>query len=139
MSEEKEIVEVPEKFKKLVEEIEKMSVLDLSELVKVLEDRFGVSATPQMVAGTAPVAGGDTTPADEEKSSFDIVLTGVGEKKIEVIKVVRDLTQKGLKEAKDLVDEVATGPQTVKEGVEKKEAEEIKQKFIDAGATVELK
>lgn len=139
MSEEKEIVEIPEKFKKLVEEIEKMSVLDLSELVKVLEDRFGVSATPQMVAGTAPVASNDTAPADEEKSSFDIVLTGVGEKKIEVIKVVRDLTQKGLKEAKDLVDEVATGPQTIKEGVEKKEAEEIKQKFIDAGATVELK
>jgi large subunit ribosomal protein L7/L12 len=139
MSEEKEIVEVPEKFKKLVEEIEKMSVLDLSELVKVLEDRFGVSATPQMVAGVAPVASGDTIPAKEEKSSFDIVLTSAGEKKIEVIKVVRDLTQKGLKEAKDLVDEVAKGPQTIKEGVEKKEAEEIKQKFIDAGATVELK
>ena len=139
MSEEKEIVEIPEKFKKLVEEIEKMSVLDLSELVKVLEDRFGVSATPQMVAGIAPVSSNDTTPADEEKSSFDIVLTGVGEKKIEVIKVVRDLTQKGLKEAKDLVDEVATGPQTIKEGVEKKEAEEIKQKFTNAGATVELK
>jgi large subunit ribosomal protein L7/L12 len=138
MSEEKEIVEVPEKFKKLVEEIEKMSVLDLSELVKVLEDKFGVSAAPQMVAGVAPAAGGDAAPA-EEKSSFDVVLTSAGEKKIEVIKVVRDLTQKGLKEAKDLVDEIATGPQTIKEGVEKKEAEEIKQKFVDAGATVELK
>ncbi|MDK2949031.1 MAG: large subunit ribosomal protein [Patescibacteria group bacterium] len=139
MSEEKEIVEVPEKFKKLVEEIEKMSVLDLSELVKVLEDKFGVSAAPQMVAGAAPVAGGDVAPAEEEKSSFDVVLTSAGEKKIEVIKVVRDLTQKGLKEAKDLVDEIATGAQTIKEGVEKKEAEEIKQKFVDAGATVELK
>jgi len=138
MSEEKEIVEVPEKFKKLVEEIEKMSVLDLSELVKVLEDKFGVSAAPQMVAGVAPAAGGDAAPV-EEKSSFDVVLTSAGEKKIEVIKVVRDLTQKGLKEAKDLVDEIATGPQTIKEGVEKKEAEEIKQKFVDAGATVELK
>lgn len=140
MSEEKEIVEVPEKFKKLVEEIEKMSVLDLSELVKVLEDKFGVSAAPQMAAGVTPAAGGEATaPAGEEKSSFDVVLTSAGDKKIEVIKVVRDLTQKGLKEAKDLVDEVATGPQTIKEGVEKKEAEEIKQKFIDAGATVELK
>jgi large subunit ribosomal protein L7/L12 len=140
MSEEKEIVEVPEKFKKLVEEIEKMSVLDLSELVKVLEDKFGVSAAPQMVAGVAPAAGGEATaPAGEEKSSFDVVLTSAGDKKIEVIKVVRDLTQKGLKEAKDLVDEVATSAQTIKEGVEKKEAEEIKQKFVDAGATVELK
>lgn len=139
MSEEKEIVEVPEKFKKLVEEIEKMSVLDLSELVKVLEDKFGVSAAPQMVAGIAPVAGGEAASAGEEKSSFDVVVTSAGEKKIEVIKVVRDLTQKGLKEAKDLVDEIATGPQTIKEGVEKKEAEEIKQKFVDAGATVELK
>jgi len=139
MSEEKEIVEVPEKFKKLVEEIEKMSVLDLSELVKVLEDKFGVSAAPQMVAGIAPVAGGEAAPAGEEKSSFDVVLTSAGDKKIEVIKVVRDLTQKGLKEAKDLVDEIATGAQTIKEGVEKKEAEEIKQKFVDAGATVELK
>lgn len=139
MSEEKEIVEVPEKFKKLVEEIEKMSVLDLSELVKVLEDKFGVSAAPQMVAGMAPVAGEEAASAGEEKSSFDVVVTSAGEKKIEVIKVVRDLTQKGLKEAKDLVDEIATGPQTIKEGVEKKEAEEIKQKFVDAGATVELK
>ncbi len=137
MAEEKEIVEVPEKFKKLVEEIEKMSVLDLSELVKVLEEKFGVSAAPQMVAA-APVAGGEAAAA-EEKSSFNIVLSSAGEKKIEVIKVVRDLTQKGLKEAKDLVDAIATEPQVIREGVEKKEAEEIKKKFVEAGATVELK
>jgi large subunit ribosomal protein L7/L12 len=136
--EEKKEVEVPEKFKKLVEEIEKMSVLDLSELVKVLEEKFGVSAAPQMMA-SAPAAGGEAASAEEEKSSFDIVLTGTGEKKIEVIKVVRDLTQKGLKEAKDLVDAVATEPQVIREGVEKKEAEEIKKKFVDAGATIELK
>ena len=137
MAEEKEIVEVPEKFKKLVEEIEKMSVLDLSELVKVLEEKFGVSAAPQMVAA-APVAGGEAAAA-EEKSSFNIVLSSAGEKKIEVIKVVRDLTQKGLKEGKDLVDAIATEPQVIREGVEKKEAEEIKKKFVEAGATVELK
>ncbi|MFA5754871.1 MAG: 50S ribosomal protein L7/L12 [Candidatus Paceibacterota bacterium] len=137
MAEEKEIVEVPEKFKKLVEEIEKMSVLDLSELVKVLEDKFGVSAAPQMMAA-APVAGGEASSA-EEKSSYDVVLTSAGEKKIDVIKVVRDLTQKGLKEAKDLVDEIASAPQVIREGVEKKEAEELKKKFTEAGATVELK
>ena len=137
MAEEKEIVEVPEKFKKLVEEIEKMSVLDLSELVKVLEDKFGVSAAPQMMAA-APAAAGESADA-EEKSSFDVVLTSAGEKKIDVIKVVRDLTQKGLKEAKDLVDGIASAPQVIREGVEKKEAEELKKKFTEAGATVELK
>ncbi|MDD5098211.1 MAG: 50S ribosomal protein L7/L12 [Candidatus Pacebacteria bacterium] len=136
MAEEIEIVEVPEKFKKLVEEVEKMSVLDLAELVKVLEKKFGVSAAPQMMAA-APVAAAG--PAVEEKSSFNVVLTSAGEKKIEVIKVVRDLTQKGLKEAKDLVDAIASAPQTIKEEVKKEEAEEIKKKFTEAGATVELK
>jgi len=136
-----EIIEVPAKFKKLVEEIEKMSVLDLVELVKILEKKFGVSAAPQMVA--APVAGapaaGAAAPAEEEKSVFNIVLTAPGEKKIEVIKVVRDATQKGLKESKDLVDAAATGPQVVKENVKKEEAEEIKKKFEAAGAKVELR
>lgn len=134
-----EKMEVPEKFKKLVEEIEKMSVLDLSELVKVLEDKFGVSAAPQMVAavgGAAPAAAGE---AAEEKSEFNVVLTSAGDKKIEVIKVVRDVTAKGLKEAKDLVDEIASAPQVIKEGVKKEEAEELKKKFTEAGATVELK
>lgn len=138
MAEEIEIVEVPEKFKKLVEEIEKMSVLDLAELVKVLEKKFGVSAAPQMVAAAAPAAGA-AAPAGEEKSSFNVMLTNAGDKKIEVIKVVRDLTQKGLKEAKDLVDAVATAPQVIKEEVKKEEAEEMKKKFAEAGATVELK
>jgi len=136
MAEEIETVEVPEKFKKLVEEIEKMSVLDLAELVKVLEKKFGVSAAPQMMAAAAPVAAGA---AAEEKSSFNVVLTSAGDKKIEVIKVVRDLTQKGLKEAKDLVDAIATAPQTIKEDAKKEEAEEMKKKFTEAGATVELK
>lgn len=137
MAEEIEVVEVPEKFKKLVEEIEKMSVLDLAELVKVLEKKFGVSAAPQMMAAAAaPAAAG---PAAEEKSSFNVVLTSAGDKKIEVIKVVRDLTQKGLKEAKDLVDAIATAPQTIKEDAKKEEAEEMKKKFTEAGATVELK
>jgi len=136
MAEEIETIEVPEKFKKLVEEIEKMSVLDLSELVKILEKKFGVSAAPQMVAAAAAPAAAE---AAEEKSSFNVVLTSAGDKKIEVIKVVRDLTQKGLKEAKDLVDAIATAPQTIKEDAKKEEAEEMKKKFTEAGATVELK
>lgn len=132
-----EKVEVPAKFKKLVEEIEKMSVLDLAELVKILEKKFGVSAAPQMVA--AAPAGGEAAPAAEEKAVVNIVLTDVGGKKIEVIKAVRDATQKGLKDSKDLVDAVASGPQVVKENVKKEEAEEIKKKFEAAGAKVELK
>ncbi|PIP23717.1 MAG: 50S ribosomal protein L7/L12, partial [Candidatus Nealsonbacteria bacterium CG23_combo_of_CG06-09_8_20_14_all_38_19] len=91
-------MEVPAKFKDLVEKIEKLSVLDLAELVKVLEEKFGVSAAPQMM--TAPVAAAGAVPAVEEKSIFNVVLTAVGDKKIEVIKVVRDVTAKGLKEAK---------------------------------------
>jgi large subunit ribosomal protein L7/L12 len=134
-----EKIEVPEKFKKLVEEIGKMTVLDLSELVKILEKKFGVSAAPQVVA--APVAAGATPAGEqaEEKSIFNVVLVGVGDKKIEVIKVVRDISGKGLKEAKDLVDAAATGPQMVKENAKKEEAEEIKKKLETAGAKVELK
>ncbi|PIP25051.1 MAG: 50S ribosomal protein L7/L12 [Candidatus Nealsonbacteria bacterium CG23_combo_of_CG06-09_8_20_14_all_36_12] len=131
-----EPIEVPEKFKKLVEEIEKLSVLDLAELVKVLEKKFGVSAAAPIVAAAAPAS---AAPAVEEKSVFNIELKGVGDKKIEVIKVVRDVTQKGLKEAKDLVDAAATGPQIVKENVKKEEAEDLKKKFEAAGAKVELK
>jgi len=141
MAEEKEIkqeeVKVPAKFKSLVEEIEKMSVLDLAELVKVLEKKFGVSAAAPVAA--APVAGPAAASAGEEKSFFNIELVSAGDKKIEAIKVVRDLTQKGLKEAKDLVDATATGPQMVKENVKKEEAEDIKKKFEAAGAKVELK
>jgi len=145
MAEEKikkeEKVVVPEKFKKLVEEIEKMSVLDLAELVKILEKKFGVSAAPQVVAAPTAVvpASAEAMAGKEEKAVFNIVLTAVGDKKIEVIKVVRDATGKGLKESKDLVDAAATGSQVVKENVKKEEAEEIKKKFEAAGAKVELK
>ena len=131
-------IEIPEKFKKLVEEIEKMSVLDLAELVKVLEKKFGVSAAAPVMAPMA-AAPTSTTPEVEEKTAFNIVLTAVGDKKIEVIKVVRDITQKGLKEAKDLVDAAAASPQMVKENAKKEEAEDLKKKFEAAGAKVELK
>jgi len=131
-------VEVPAKFKKLIEEIEKMSVLELAELVKVLEKKFGVSAAPQMVAAPAAAAAGGDAPT-EEKASFNIVLITVGDKKIEVIKVVRDAIQKGLKESKDIVDAAASDEQMIKENVKKEEAEEIKKKFEAAGAKIELR
>ena len=131
-----EKIEIPKKFEGIVKTIEELSVLDLAELVKVLEKKFGVSAmTPAAVA--APAAG--AAPAVEEKTVFNVVLTAVGDKKIEVIKVVRDATEKGLKEAKDLVDAAATSPQVVKENVKKEEAEELKKKLETAGAKVELK
>jgi large subunit ribosomal protein L7/L12 len=133
-----ESIEVPAKFKKLVDEIEKMSVLDLAELVKILEKKFGVSAAPQMMAAPAAPAAGGAAPA-EEKSTFNVVLTAVGDKKIEVIKAVRDTMQKGLKESKDIVDAASSGEQVIKENVKKEEAEEIKKKFEEAGAKVELK
>lgn len=135
---EEEKVEVPEKFKKLVEDVEKLSVLDLAELVKVMEKKFGVSAAAPMMAAPAGAPAG-AAPAEDEKSSFNIVLISAGDKKIEVIKVVRDITEKGLKEAKDLVDASATGPQVVKENVKKEEAAEMKKKFEAAGAKIELK
>ena len=138
--EKKETVEVPEKFKKLVDEIEKMSVLDLADLVKILEKKFGVSAAAPVAIAAAPAAGAQgAAPAGEEKTSFNVVLSSVGDKKIEVIKVVRDATGKGLKEAKDLVDAAAAAPQMVKEGAKKEEADDLKKKFEAAGAKVELK
>ena len=136
--EKEEEVKVPAKFKKLVEEIEKMSVLDLAELVKVLEKKFGVSAAAPMAVAVVP-AGAEAGAPAEEKSEFSVVLTAVGDKKIEVIKVVRDVTQKGLKESKDTVDAAVTEPQTIKENVKKEEAEDLKKKFEAAGAKVELK
>lgn len=135
MTEEK--VKVPEKFKKLVEEIETLSVLDLAELVKILEEKFGVSAQAPVAAVVAAPATGAASA--EEKSSYNVVLTSAGDKKIEVIKIVRDATQKGLKEAKDLVDAAAIGPQVVKENAKKEEAEDLKKKFEVAGAKIELK
>jgi large subunit ribosomal protein L7/L12 len=133
----KETIEVPAKFKSLVGEIEKMSVLDLAELVKILEKKFGVSAAAPAAQAAAPAAG--AAPAAEEKTSFNVVLTAPGDKKIEVIKVVRDATQKGLKEAKDMVDASASAPQMVKEGASKIEADDLKKKFEAAGAKIELK
>ncbi|MFH1426389.1 MAG: 50S ribosomal protein L7/L12 [Candidatus Kerfeldbacteria bacterium] len=134
--EEKKDVVVPEKFKKLVEEIEQMSVLDLSELVSILEDKFGVSAAaPMMMAGVMP-GGAEGGEAAEEKSAFDIELAATGDNKIAVIKAVREVTQLGLKEAKDLVD---GAPAIVAEGVKKEEAEEMKGKLEAAGAQVNLK
>ena len=133
MSEEKTEVIVPEKFKSLVEQIEKLSVLDLAELVKVLEEKFGVSASaPAMAMSAAPVA----AEAVEEKDSFDIELTAAGANKIGVIKAVRTVTELGLKEAKDLVD---GAPKVVRENVKKEEAENIKKTLEEAGATVTLK
>jgi large subunit ribosomal protein L7/L12 len=127
-------VVVPEKFKSIVSEIEKMSVLDLSELVKVLEEKFGVSAAAPMMMGTMPAAG--AAEAVEEKSDFDVEITASGAQKIAVIKVVREVTGLGLKEAKDLVD---AAPKVIKEKIAKAQAEEMKKKLEEAGATVTLK
>lgn len=118
----------------VVEFIEKMSVLELSVLVKELEEKFGVSAAAPMAMAAAP-AGAAAAPV-EEKDEFDVVLTGAGDKKINVIKVVRAATGLGLKEAKDLVD---GAPQVVKQGIAKAEAEALKKELVEAGATVELK
>lgn len=115
--------------------IESMTVLELSELVKELEDKFGVSAAAPVAAMAMPAAAAAAAPV-EEKDEFDVILTGAGEKKINVIKVVRAATGLGLKEAKDLVD---GAPQTLKEAVAKAEAEELKKQLEEAGATVELK
>ncbi len=118
--------------------IEKASILEINDLVKDLEQKFGVSAAvaaPVAVAAGA-AAGGPAAAAEEEKTEFDVILTGFGDKKINVIKVVREVTNLGLKEAKDLVEGV---PKPVKEGISKQEAEEIKKKFEEAGATVEIK
>jgi large subunit ribosomal protein L7/L12 len=129
-------VEIPEKFQKIVSEIEKMPIVELSELVKTLEAKFGVSAA----AAPAPVSAQGSGEAQEEKTSFNVELKEVGGQKIEVIKVVRDVTAKGLKESKDLVDAAAAGTaQLVKEGVKKEEADEIAKKFAAAGAKVEIK
>jgi large subunit ribosomal protein L7/L12 len=124
--------------KKVVDQLGKMTVLELVELKNQLEEEWGVTAAaPVAVAapGAAPAAGGDGAAA-EEQSTFDVVLTGAGDKKIQVIKVVRALTNLGLKEAKDLVD---GAPSPVKEGVAREEAEQVKTQLEEAGATVELK
>lgn len=135
MSDEKKEVIVPAKFATIVESIEKLSVLDLSELVKVLEEKFGVSAAaPAMMMAAAPAAAGAA--AADEKSEFTFELTDAGANKINVIKVIREVTQMGLKEAKDIVD---AAPKVVKEAVAKADAEAWKKKFEEAGAKVTLK
>lgn len=124
-----------EKVEKLIEEVKGLTVLELSEVVKALEEEFGVSAAaPAVVA--APVAGGAAPAAEEEKTEFDVVITEAGQEKVKVIKVVKDITGLGLKEAKAVVD---GAPKAVKEGVSKDEAEEIKAKLEEVGATVEVK
>src|ERR671930_1185007 len=124
---------------KLVDQLGKMTVLELVELKNALEETWGVTAAaPVAVAapGAAPAAGGDGAAGAEEQTSFDVVLTGAGDKKIQVIKVVRAITSLGLKEAKDLVD---SAPKPVKEGVPREEADSIKSQLEEAGATVEVK
>jgi large subunit ribosomal protein L7/L12 len=121
----------------LLDAIGNMTVLELAEFVKAFEEKFGVTAAaPVAVAAAGPAAGGPAAPAAEEKTEFDVVLVGAGEKKIQVIKVVRELTGLGLKEAKDLVD---GAPKTVKEAASKEEAEAMKAKLEEQGAAVELK
>lgn len=123
-----------EKVTKLIEDVKALTVLELSELVKALEEEFGVSAAAPVAVAAAPAAGGGD--AAEEKSEFDVVLATVGAEKIKVIKVVREITGLGLKEAKELVD---NAPKPVKEGVDKAAADELKAKLEEVGAQVELK
>ncbi len=119
-----------------IDELKSISVLELSERIKALEEEFGVSAQAAAVAAPAGGGGGDAAPAEEEQSAFDVVITAAGDKKIQVIKVVRSATSLGLKEAKALVDEA---PKAVREGVDRDEAEKLKQELEEAGASVEIK
>lgn len=126
-----------EKLEELIKSIEGMTVMELSSLVKALEEKFGVQANMAMMSASTPGAGAAAqTPAQEEKSTFSVVLSNAGSNKIAVIKEVRTMTSLGLKEAKDLVD---AAPKPIKEGVPKEEAEEMKKKLVAVGATVELK
>lgn len=127
---ENQVVEVPEKFQGIVSSIEKLSVIEVAELVKLLESKWGVSAAAPVVAAAAGAA------AEEEKSSFNVELTEAGANKIGAIKAVREITGLGLKEAKDMVD---AAPKVIKEGVSKAEAEDMKKKLEEAGAKVTLK
>lgn len=121
-----------EKITAILDEIKGLTILELADLVKALEEEFGVSAAPVAVAGVAAAA----APAAEEKTEFDVILASAGDKKLGVIKVVRELTGLGLKDAKDLVE---SAPKAIKEGVSKDEAEAVKAQLIEAGATVEIK
>ena len=122
-----------EKITQILEEVKALSILELADLVKALEEEFGVSAAPVAVAGAAVAA---AAPAAEEKTEFDVILKAFGDKKLDVIKAIRSITGLGLKEAKDMVE---GAPKTVKEGVSKDEAEKVKAALVEAGATVEIK
>ncbi|MBC7075263.1 MAG: 50S ribosomal protein L7/L12 [Syntrophomonadaceae bacterium] len=124
------------KVQEVINIVKELTVLELSELVKALEDEFGVSAAAPVAVAAAPAAGAAQAEAEEEKTEFDVILTSAGEKKINVIKVVREITSLGLKEAKALVDEA---PKPIKEKISKEEAEEIKAKIEEAGGSVEVK
>ena len=125
-----------EKVTQLIEDVKGLTVLELSELVKALEEEFGVSAAAPMSVAAAPAAGGAAPAAEEEKTEFDVILADAGDQKIKVIKVVRELTGLGLKEAKAVVDEA---PKPIKEGATKEEADEIKAKIEEVGGSVEVK
>jgi len=127
---------VSDKVEQILELVKDMSVIELSELVKAFEEEFGVSAAAMPAAAAAPDAGGEAAPAEEEQTEFDVVLTSFGEKKVQVIKVVREVTSLGLKEAKDLVEGV---PAEVKEGISKEDAEELKKKLEEAGGSAEVR
>ncbi len=124
-----------EKITAIVEEIKSLTILELNELVKAVEEEFGVSAAAPVAVAGAAVAGA-AAPAAEEKTEFDVILTGFGDKKLGVIKVIREITGLGLKEAKDMVEGC---PKPVKEGISKDDAEKIKAQLVEAGATVEIK
>lgn len=130
---------MPTKVEEIIEAVKGLTVLELSQLVKAFEEEFGVSAAAPMAVMAAPAAGGAAAApaeAEEEQTEFDVILTAAGDKKINVIKVVREITNLGLKEAKELVD---GAPKPVKEKVSREEAEQIKAKLVEAGATVEIK
>jgi len=134
--EEKKDVEIPESLKGIVEEIEKMKVVDLAKLVKVLEEKFGVSAQMPMATAQVSAGNGGEVKDEEEKTEFNVELKDAGSSKIQVIKVVKDITGKGLKESKELVE---SAPAVIKEKIKKEEAEEVKKKLEEAGAVVEIK
>jgi large subunit ribosomal protein L7/L12 len=125
-----------DKLQGIVDQIKELTLLEASELVKLMEETFGVSAAAAVAAAPAAAGGGEAAAAVEEKTEFDVILQAAGANKINVIKVVREVTALGLKEAKDLVE---AAPKAVKEGVSKEEAETVRQKLADAGATVEVK
>jgi len=136
MSEEKKTIELSKKAQDLMSSIEGMTVLELANLVKAMEEKFGVSASMPVMAGAAAAGPAAGAAAVEEKTTFSVVLASVGANKIQVIKVVREITNLGLKEAKDLVE---AAPKAIKEGVPKEEADDIKKKVEATGAKVELK